>query len=146
MKYQWVKTAAVIFSSFFLALFPEKAACLEWPVKTVRLYATFGENRMDRFHSGIDIGSGEQEVRPIADGEIVYAFEEKENPDALPSGLGSFIVIEHDKELRSLYAHLKKGSLVKGPGTVSQQDVIAVTGDSGNSSGKVLHLALIDRV
>ncbi|HOV62548.1 MAG TPA: M23 family metallopeptidase [Spirochaetia bacterium] len=118
---------------------------IEWPVEKRLLTATFGENRKDHFHGGIDIGGGEQEVRPIADGEVLFTFEEGEYLDTLPCGLGSFIVIEHEKELRSVYAHLKPGSVATGKETVKQSDVIGIIGDSGSSNGTHLHLALIDR-
>jgi hypothetical protein len=137
---------SVLFFSISALLFPAGSArCIDWPVEKRLLTGTFGENRKDHFHGGIDISGGEQEVRPIADGEVLFTFEEGEDCAALPSGLGSFVVIEHDKELRSVYAHLKKGSVIAGAEKVKQTDVIGIIGDSGSSNGKHLHLTLIDR-
>ena len=34
----------------------------KWPVRNISLTATFGEDRWGHFHSGIDLGGGEQEI------------------------------------------------------------------------------------
>ena len=64
----------------------------EWPVEKIILTATFGESRQDHFHTGIDLGGGEQTIFPISSGEVVFAYEKRSNYSSLPVGLGNFIV------------------------------------------------------
>ncbi len=90
------------------------AGGLDWPLERVVLTATFGESRGDHFHAGIDLGGGEQAVRPIAAGEVVFAHEEGEDYSSVPIGLGSFLVLEHKGGVRSIYGHLQAGSMPRG--------------------------------
>ncbi|MDX9799976.1 MAG: M23 family metallopeptidase [Spirochaetia bacterium] len=120
------------------ALFP-----LQWPVEKWVLQSTFGENRGNHYHTGIGIGGGEQKVLSVADGEIVY-YQEENAFSSLPSELGNFIIIEHERELRTTYANLKKDSLEKNSIKVKSGDKIALIGDSGASSGPNLHFEVVD--
>ena len=83
----------------------------EWPVDIKKITATFGESRSDHFHSGIDIGGGEQIVYPIGPGEVVFRFDEQTSYSSVPLGLGSYLVLNHTEGLRSIYAHLKNQSI-----------------------------------
>jgi hypothetical protein len=117
----------------------------DWPVKEKVLTATFGESRWDHFHSGIDIGGGEQPVYPIDSGEVVFYYNENEKPWDIPTGLGNFIVVDHGGGIRSLYSHLKTDSIDPSVRKVSKEDKIGVTGSSGGSYGIHLHLELLDQ-
>ena len=68
---------------------------------------TFGEDRGDHFHLGIDIGGGEQVVRPVLPGELVFRYEENADYTSLPRGVGSFAVIRHQDDVLSVYCHLR---------------------------------------
>ena len=116
-----------------------------WPVQNKIITATFGESRWDHFHNGIDLGGGEQAVYPVAEGELIYYEEEHLRVDGLPSGMGNFVVIQHDRGLRSVYAHLKEGSGDDRQILLSEQDLIGYTGDTGSSYGVHLHFSVIDR-
>ena len=83
----------------------------DWPVEEKLLMATFGERRHGHFFSGIDLGGAEQVVFPIADGEVIFFHEEGGAPHSLKRGNGSFIVLQHEGGIRSVYSHLKKGSI-----------------------------------
>jgi murein DD-endopeptidase MepM/ murein hydrolase activator NlpD len=49
---------------------------------------------------------------------------------------GNYIVISHPNGMQTLYAHLRSGSLLVGPGTpVSQGEKIAEIGNTGNTHG-----------
>ncbi len=69
---------------------------------------TFGEDRGDHFHLGIDIGGGEQTVRPVLPGELVFRYEENADYTSLPRGVGSFAVIRHQDDVLSVYCHLQR--------------------------------------
>lgn len=118
-------------------------SALDWPVKQRALTATFGENRWNHFHDGIDIGGGPQAVHPSADGQVLFTYDEGQNPRDLPTGLGSFVVLQNGPQLRTLYAHLRRGSVVTKK-TVTPSDVIGVMGDTGDSVGRHLHFEIIN--
>lgn len=136
-----MKRLGVIGLFFITALL----GALEWPLPNIVLTATFGESRGGYYFNGLELGGGVQPVSPIMAGETVFWSEEGMSPFDLPSGLGSFTVLEHERGLRSLYGHLKKGSMVKDKTIFLKEDVIAITGDTGNSLGTHLHLAVYDR-
>ncbi len=130
-----------------LALILVSAARLwsfQWPVGHKVLTATFGESRWNHYHTGIDIGGGAQIVRPVEDGEVIYFYDGWRRTRTPPSGLGSFVVIEHERGIRSLYAHLEPGSVSALPERVSAEEPVGIIGESGASLGKHLHLELID--
>jgi len=120
------------------------AAGFEWPLKNPILTATFGEHRGDHFHNGVDLGGGEQPVFPIAEGELVFMHEEDAGLSSLPVGLGNFVVLQHHGGIRSVYAHLKSGSMEDVQESVARDLAIGVVGESGYSAGKHLHLSVID--
>ncbi len=116
---------------------------VRWPVDNIVLTATFGENRGDHFHSGIDLAGGEQAIYPMDDGELVFYFEEDEYSNDIPTGLGSFVVLEHPRGIRSVYTHLKKNSMIRKD-IYTQDDIIGLIGETGGSIGKHLHFEVID--
>lgn len=119
-------------------------AAFQWPVDNPVITATFGENRSEHFHNGIDIGGGAQPVSAIKAGEIIFQFNENSRYDNIPTGLGNFIVIEHEQEYRSVYAHLEESSMVSDSLNITASDTIGVIGNSGRSYGKHLHFSVID--
>jgi hypothetical protein len=102
----------VLFSLAFFLL-SLSIACFDWPVDDPALLATFGETRYGHYGKGVDIGGGEQQVFTIADGEMIFCHEEGESFYSLKRGNGSFVIIQHEGEIRSIYSHLKKDSIVK---------------------------------
>jgi hypothetical protein len=127
-----------------LGLAAGRPAAFDWPVKKVAMSATFGENRGNHFHAGIDLAGGGQDVMPIASGEVVFSFEEGEDPCSVPVGLGSFLVVQHQGGVRSLYAHLEKGSMDRKAATLDGSKPLGRVGETGYSVGKHLHLTIID--
>jgi hypothetical protein len=115
-----------------------------WPVRNISLTATFGEDRWGHFHSGIDLGGGEQEIYPVAEGELIFAYEENAPSSQLPSGMGSFTVLEHSGGVRSLYAHLKNGSMERDRIIFDPGVSLGLMGATGSSLGVHLHFTIID--
>ncbi len=144
VRYMRSLTSAILMMLFGLIAVGIVGA-LDWPVQKEVLTATFGENRWDHFHDGIDIGGGEQQVHPSADGQVLFTFDEGQDVRDLPTGLGSFMVLQHGQDIRTLYAHMKRGSVLTNKSTVSTGDVIGVVGDTGDSVGRHLHFEVIDR-
>jgi len=119
-------------------------AALDWPVKDRILTGTFGEDRSDHFHLGIDLGGGDQEVRPVLGGELLFRYDEGDSYSSIPRGLGSFVVLHHSQDILSFYCHLQKGSLGQIQTTYTPSDRIGIIGDTGHSDGKHLHFAVYD--
>lgn len=130
--------------SAFTLLPALQVAALNWPVSNPALVATFGQNRWNDFHSGIDIGGGAQAVHPAAAGEVIFRFDEGLDPRDIPTGLGSFVVLQHADGLRTLYAHFAKGTILTSRKPVTPQDTLGTIGDTGYSTGTHLFFAVID--
>lgn len=124
---------------------PIALQAFEWPIRIPRLVSTFGESRDGQFHTGLDLGGEGQNVYPIEIGETVFSFEEGEIGTELPTGLGSFIVLEHDGGLRSTYSHLAAGSVERSVTSLSPADTIGIVGGTGYTEEPHLHLQITDR-
>jgi hypothetical protein len=117
---------------------------LEWPVDAPVVTGTFGEDRGDHFHLGIDIGGGEQVVRPVLPGELVFRYEENADYTSLPRGVGSFAAILHQDDVLSVYCHLKRQLDRPARTAFTTRDPVGVIGDTGSSEGKHLHVMVFD--
>ena len=100
-------------------------------------------------HGAIDIAnmSGVNVTNVIAakDGVVVYPTENDniscvQGNNSCNGGYGNYVVIEHSDGNYTLYAHLATDSItVKSGENVSQGQVIAKIGSTGNSTGPHLH-------
>ena len=94
-------------------------------------YGVKGSHWVSGHHTGVDfevpVGT---DVHAASDGEVVTA--------GSGGQYGSQIVIRHDGGLYSQYAHLSKIGVSVGD-TVNEGDTIALSGNSGNSTGPHLH-------
>ncbi len=105
-------------------------ADLLWPIPGP-INSPFGP-RWGKFHAGIDIGSPHyQEVIAAADGEVIYANETR-------GALGKAVVLQHDRGLRTVYAHLSIIIAREGD-TVRQGQPIGGVGETGRATGPHLH-------
>ena len=83
------------------------------------------------FHSGLDFSAAQGEpIRATADGRVKTVGR---GPD-----YGKFIVIDHGDRLETRYAHASK-ILVNEGDLVQREDVIALVGNTGRSTGPHLH-------
>ncbi len=89
-----------------------------------------------QFHNGTDIGipEGTPVVSP-ADGEVIAAGYDKLN--------GNYIRIQHET-LITAYAHLYSKSVGVGS-KVKQGDTIALSGNTGASTGAHLHFGIMEQ-
>jgi hypothetical protein len=91
-----------------------------------------GDGKNDDLHHAIDIGCPiGTNVLAVASGKVVLV-----QSDSYNRGMGLRIVIEHDNSIYTGYQHLSKINVKVGD-SVSQGDVIAL---SGNSGGVPAHL------
>ncbi len=122
---------------------------LGWPADTIRITQQFGGTDFAKnnpgiygraYHPGTDFGMPiGTKIKSLEAGVI----KGQDNTDAYPGcyAWGRWIVVEHDNGLSSLYAHLSS-SLVSTGQRVEKGEVIALSGNTGISTGPHLHLSL----
>lgn len=110
-------------------------AFLSNPTKGGYLSSYFGEVRAKSVHKGIDIAKNLGEnVNASLDGKVISA--EYNN-----GGYGNLIVIEHQNNMKTYYAHLNEIYVNVGD-MVKKDDIIGAVGSTGNSTGPHLHFEL----
>ncbi len=103
---------------------------LIWPAKG-KLTSRFGP-RKNRMHDGIDLAAEEgTEIMAAAAGRVVYA-------DSRLSGYGNLIIVRHNTDMFTAYAHNKR-NLVKRGDEVKAGQLIGYIGSTGRTSGSHLH-------
>jgi murein DD-endopeptidase MepM/ murein hydrolase activator NlpD len=106
-----------------------------WPVRGP-VNSDFGQRRSpwapnSEFHSGVDIGAPVgTPVKAPAPGVVVFAGQHAE--------YGVTLVIDHGNDTKSLYGHLSRLNVAMDQ-QVRRGDTIALTGNTGRSSGPHLH-------
>lgn len=130
------------------------------PLDSVLLVTgTFGELRLNHFHSGVDFRTQEKEGRPVyaaADGIVVRI-------KVSPFGFGRALYIDHPNGFTTVYGHLQKFSpeiekyirkqqnkqesfdvdvFPKDSIKVKKGDIISRSGNSGASFGPHLHFEI----
>jgi len=128
------------------ALFLAPAEGYQWPVEQKTVVATFGQSFVGGFPRGGGIAGKGAAGRPLEAGDLVFYRAEGDDPAGLPSGLGSYAVLEHGRNIRSLYGHvdLSPDILAGGRKTFGEADVIGAIGESGYTEGARLFLMVID--
>lgn len=118
----------------------ENLNSLIWPVVNGTVTSNFGcrEDPIlnnNSFHSGIDIS--------VNIGTNVFcAFNGVVKEINYNESYGKYIVIKHSKNFETLYAHCSKILLNKGD-NVAKGDIIALSGNSGRTTGPHLHFEVI---
>jgi murein DD-endopeptidase MepM/ murein hydrolase activator NlpD len=117
------------------AAVPQKyAGNLRWPVDAGIVSSEFGE-RWGKQHKGIDIAADAGEpVYAIADADVIYA------GDGL-RGYGNVVILRHDAQMTSLYAHNSELRVQKGD-HVTQGTLISLLGNTGHSTGPHVHFEI----
>ncbi len=104
-----------------------------WPVKG-SVTSSYGR-RKGELHTGIDIGAPRGEkVVAARGGVVIYSGKGF-------SGYGNMIIIEHEDDTVTLYAH-NSSNLVRANQRVKQGELIAKVGSSGNARGTHLHFEI----
>ncbi|MCK5687696.1 M23 family metallopeptidase [Myxococcota bacterium] len=112
---------------------------LKTPLQYGRVTSGFGRRRhpvlgYTRAHQGIDYGTPVgTPVWAVGEGKVIRAFRN--------GGYGNYVEVRHANGWRSEYAHLSKIKVRVGE-HVSQKQVIALSGNTGISTGPHLHYGL----
>ena len=122
---------------------------LVWPADTIRITQLFGGTEFAKqnpgiygrpYHPGVDFGMPiGTKIKSVAPGVI----RDFDNTDDYPGcyAWGMWLLIDHDNGLSSLYAHLS--SVIVKPGQrVGAGEVVALSGNTGVSTGPHLHLTI----
>ena len=87
----------------------------------------------DHTHSGLDIAApGGTSIKAAASGTVTFSGNAGD-------GFGNYVIVSHGNGVTTVYAHCSELLVSKGE-TVSQGEVIARVGSTGNSTGDHLHL------
>lgn len=111
---------------------------LNWPVDG-KVISSFGKKKSTRFdtyilNNGIEISLvSSDRIKAVYAGDVVYAEYYK--------GYGNLVIIQHSRDLHSLYGHCKE--ILKKPGdSIISGEEIAIAGDTGSTSGKSLYFEI----
>lgn len=116
---------------------------LGYPLATIRLTQGYGATAFaqraykSKFHNGVDYGASiGTPIMAAEDGEVIAAV-------AATSKLqyGYYILIRHNNNLTTLYAHLSRFAVGKGA-QVKRGDVIGYAGNTGYVTGPHLHFVV----
>lgn len=112
-----------------------KATPAGWPLRG-EITSNFGKRNhpkygYEEFHTGIDISvpSG-TEIKATADGIVVFS--------GYNGGNGNVVMLKHGYGYTTIYAHNRQ-NLVKTGQRVKRGDVIAISGNTGSTTGAHLH-------
>jgi murein DD-endopeptidase MepM/ murein hydrolase activator NlpD len=109
---------------------------LRWPVDAGIISSEFGK-RHGRMHKGMDIaGDVGEPINAIAGGQVIYA-------GSGMRGYGNVVILRHDKNLTSLYAHNSELNVHVGD-EVKQGMQVALLGNTGRSTGPHVHFEIRD--
>lgn len=120
---------------------------LRWPVDEPYYISSHFGRRVDpvsgevgSFHQGIDI-TGQELIKAVANGLVVFAGEG--TPGSGFNGFGYVVAIDHGRDIYTIYAHLKEGSIrVRAGQNVTQGTVLGLMGTTGRSTGVHLHFEM----
>jgi len=104
---------------------------LNYPGSRGVITSEFGVWRSYRRHTGIDIGLSVGSSVKAADGGVVTY-------SGYSSSYGRYIIVDHGSNMTTLYAHNSSLLVSKGD-KVFQGQLIAYSGNTGNSTGPHLH-------
>ena len=110
------------------------AGTLRWPLDAGVISSEYGE-RWGKVHKGLDIAAETGEpVYAVGSGQVIYA------GDGL-RGYGNVVIVRHDAQLTSLYAHNSELKVHQGD-HVEQGSLLALLGNTGHSTGPHVHFEI----
>ena len=138
------RLSAVLFAALFFLLPGALLYSYGWPVDEPVVISSFGEDKWGSFSRGMEIYGSGSEVSPSAAGEVIFYNDNDSSPGKLPSGMGSFAVIEHERKLRTLYGSLELADDFENVTLVEEGDSIGLAGMTGKSFKPHIFFAVID--
>lgn len=88
-----------------------------------------------KFHRGIDIaGNLNDSILSTSPGKVIFA--------GWKNGYGNTVILEHDRNVKSLYAHLNKITVKEGE-ILEERSLVGLMGKSGHATGVHVHYEVI---
>lgn len=133
------------FICVIMLIFSSRLFSIDWPLVDKQVVSTFGSNRGGQFLIGLAIAGKDDSVVAAEDGEIIFTAVGGNCRGKLPSGLGDFVVLQHEDGLKSIYTHLQ-GIAVKDneKEAVAEGERIGTMGDTGWTYGRHLGFIILD--
>lgn len=104
-----------------------------WPLDDFTFMSGFGIRR-GRRHDGIDLAAKSgTSIKAAADGKVVFSGRMR--------GYGNLILLKHDHDYFTAYAHNRKNMVNKGK-SVRQGEVVAQVGRTGRATGNHVHFEI----
>ncbi|OGG29808.1 hypothetical protein A2973_00350 [Candidatus Gottesmanbacteria bacterium RIFCSPLOWO2_01_FULL_49_10] len=102
----------------------------QWPISRFGLTTRFSLG-----HPGLDLTSPKgTAIKPVSEGKVLWI-------KRLSWGYGNHVLVEHDGDAKSLYAHLSKVEVKEGQ-TIDKDTIVGEVGSTGWSTGNHLHLEI----
>ena len=112
----------------------KKTLSFTWPVKG-NIVSSFGNKANGLYNDGVNIGASKgTKFKATEDGVVAYVGNELR-------GYGTIILIKHDDNWISAYAHCDSVNVSRGD-MVDKGQIIGTVGDSGNVSSPQLYFSL----
>lgn len=107
---------------------------LDYPLTSYTFTSAF-KWRWGRLHSGVDLAVEEGTPVYAADnGKVIFAGD--------GGGYGNYVILDHQNGMKTLYGH-NSSLLVQAGDVVAKGDRIALSGNTGNSTGPHLHFEVM---
>ncbi|MDO8626284.1 MAG: peptidoglycan DD-metalloendopeptidase family protein, partial [Candidatus Magasanikbacteria bacterium] len=137
-----LKTGAFIVHVTADSVPPRGTKIFQWPYDDYYITQGFGLTAYARRgayggapHNGIDIVAGYGTfIRPVAGGAILAS--------GFNSGFGNWVAVRHERNLVTVYAHMRSPSGLANGTSVTTSSIIGYEGSTGNATGSHLHLSL----
>ncbi len=115
----------------------------QWPMTNFEIETSFGEPSNESVSPGVELLSDSDEVLSAEEGELVFAARAPQSRGDIPYALGSFVVLEHEGDFRSLYAHLDR-QVELDDSSVGEGATLGGVGRTGLRGGNTLGFRIID--
>ena len=137
-------------SEFNVGLLPGRRAIFTWPILLAseggkgRITQNFGEVSYlyrGKPHNGLDIGTPIGTPVMAAESGTVIAVGNNDRSAWSKYQYGKYIMVRHENNLTTLYAHLSRFAVAKGD-AVERGQIIGYSGNTGYSTGPHLHFGV----
>lgn len=117
----------------------EGSGVLSWPLTNILITSPYG-SRWGKFHYGLDFrATVGTPVKAMASGTVLGTGDT--DTACKGASFGKWVFIKYNNGLSSTYGHLSSVSATVGQ-KVNAGDVVALSGNTGSSTGPHLHLAV----
>jgi hypothetical protein len=126
----------------FLQFLPSSLCAYQWPLENSLVEAGFGQEENGQFLTGALISGTASVVYPVENGRLVFYNDQSRPVSGLPSCAGSFLVVEHERGIRSFYGNLAAVSTASG--FVFTDKKIGILGTNPGGDTRPLFLQVLD--